>query len=103
MPISLLSILTVKKLSRPNLCCIDIVTARMWGGGCGARSSGQFCADKPCFSMVKSQDHLQENLFDPTTEMSSRSSPDPDETADIVAELSKANKAFMRRYPGESN
>jgi len=35
--------------------------------------------------------------------MSARSSLDPDETAGIVAELSKANKAFMRRYPGESN
>ena len=35
--------------------------------------------------------------------MSPPSSLDPDETANVVANLSKANKAFMRRYPGESN
>src|SRR5436309_313680 len=65
--------------------------------------SAQFCADKRCFSMVKLPAYLQGNLFDPTTPMSPRSSLDPNETADIVAALSKANKAFMRRYPGESN
>ena len=68
-----------------------------------AELSAQFCADKQCFSMVKSPAYLQGNLFDPTTPMSPHSSFDPDETANIVANLSKANKAFMRRYPGESN
>src|SRR2546430_11426686 len=35
--------------------------------------------------------------------MNPRTSFDPDEVAEISAVLAKANKAFMARYPGESN
>jgi Domain of unknown function (DUF6986) len=53
--------------------------------------------------MVKWSACRQENLSDPRIEMSPRNSLEPEEIAGIVAALSKANKAFMQRYPGESN
>src|SRR5207248_8484957 len=97
-----LSILTAKKRSPPIHCSIGISTARMSAGSSVGESFGRFCADKPCFIVVKSPAYLQGNLFDPS-KMRPPSSFDQNDTADIVAALSKANTAFMRRYPGESN